>query len=221
MSLDAWVETDAHPPCTAGVLDARPDVSATVVAAVLAILLVLFGASGCSAQSGGAPAPAVDGSSRVRVSVCIVTTNGPAWTSATFRPVQGDTVVATSNGDVPWREYFLSTGEYAQGKEWFDGSKPIMLPTRNGTLHGGVGSRVVRPFRKSRTAFLTPDWLGEAGTALERVGTRGGVALFAEVGEPRPPQVYYVPIRPGCEFQLLVPASPVDEVGTTVAPGKA
>lgn len=40
--------------------------------------------------------------------------------------------------------------------------------------------------------------------ALERVGSCDGVPLFGEVGAPRPPEVYFVPVGPGCEFQPYI-----------------
>lgn len=40
---------------------------------------------------------------------------------------------------------------------------------------------------------------------LARVGEYGGVPLFVDVGDPaRPPEIVYVPVRPGCEFQAYM-----------------
>jgi hypothetical protein len=69
---------------------------------------------------------------------------------------------------------------YASGTVWFINHEP--LETR--------GQR----FTKYGLPRVIP------AQQLRRMGEFRGVPLFAEVGMDEP-DVYYVPIRPGCEFQ--------------------
>lgn len=150
--------------------------------------------------------PADSAAQRQMVRVCVVTNSGFIWAPATFRPREGDTIVLTTRGPVPWRTHYAQTGLYAEGREWFDKDEAITLPWR---IHGrGIGeSRKVIPakFRKLTERVLTPDSLGRLGTGLERVGTYDGVPLFGEAGVRYPPEVYYVPVRPGCAVQPYLP----------------
>lgn len=71
---------------------------------------------------------------------------------------------------------------YAADQEWFINNEPFRFNGRGFVKYGLP--RVV-PF----------------GT-LKRVGVHQGVPLFAESDADDDPLVLYVPLRPGCEFQL-------------------
>jgi hypothetical protein len=89
----------------------------------------------------------------------------------------GDTVIA---GRSLREAYPTTTPPYAAGAAWYVEGTPIMLD----------GRRYVK--------FGMPRVLGVSEVA--RMGEYLGVPVFAEAGVTRP-EVVYLPVRPGCEFQ--------------------
>jgi hypothetical protein len=70
--------------------------------------------------------------------------------------------------------------QYAANATWFINNEPVMFQNRRFVKYG------------------LPRVLGVSD--VTRVGEFQGVSLFAETGQTRP-DVVYVPVRPGCEFQ--------------------
>jgi hypothetical protein len=98
--------------------------------------------------------------------------------TATFRPATNDTVIDGR----PFREvHSPQQPQYAAGQTWFVQDAPIRVMNREYVKFG-----VTRLF--------------EAGQ-LTRAATYQGVPVFTEAGAATPPQVIYVPVRPGCEMQ--------------------
>jgi hypothetical protein len=100
----------------------------------------------------------------------------------------GDTLV---EGGRRFRDAYPAGEGYAAGVNWYIAHSPMV-----------VGGRRYEKFGLLRV--LQPGLLAPAGR-------HEGVPLFAEAGAAaRPPEVYYVPVRPGCVFQpYMVPHSDV------------
>jgi hypothetical protein len=86
---------------------------------------------------------------------------------------------------VPFAQAFPATVGYAAGQTWFIQDQPIRVRNREYVKFGVP--RVIQP--------------GEL-TSFE---TYQGVPVFVGTGAPTPPDVIYVPVRPGCEFQPYQP----------------
>ncbi|MFL5381045.1 MAG: hypothetical protein ACJ8GN_00840 [Longimicrobiaceae bacterium] len=94
----------------------------------------------------------------------------------------GDTV----HGGVPLARAFPADSTYALNAPWYVYSQFI-------TVAGGLYVK-----------YGLPRIL--AVTDVVPVAAYRGVAVFAEpVANPRRPEVVYIPVRPGCEFQTYVP----------------
>jgi hypothetical protein len=122
-----------------------------------------------------APPPVIDGLSSVNY--CIVRDGVLTTVPIYYNPATGD---STADGR-PVREAYPATAGYAASADWYINSAPVPFN----------GRRYVR--------YGLPRVLGT--TEVISVGAYAGVALFAEPAAPPVPEVIYVPIRPGCEFQ--------------------
>jgi hypothetical protein len=111
------------------------------------------------------------------IQVCVLQDGNLTNTTATYNTATGDTTV---NG-TRFSEAFPVTGQYAANASWFINNQPI---TFNGTRYVKYG---------------LPRVLGVS--EVSRVGEFQGVSLFAETGMTGRPEVVYVLVRPGCEFQ--------------------
>jgi hypothetical protein len=120
------------------------------------------------------------------IQVCVVQGNQLTTVSATYNPTTGDTTVA---GGQRFSTAYPATTGYAAGATWYINNDSIMF---NGRRYDRFGlSRVVSP------------------TDLTSVGTFQGVTVFADAGaaagaaggQGPTPEVIYIPVRPGCEFQ--------------------
>jgi hypothetical protein len=128
------------------------------------------------------------------------------------RTATHDTVVVTPRGPVPWATYFAATGMYAEQQPWWTDTFTVKLPTRDGTLHGvGPGLPNPRGFSMRAERVLNADSTDR--DRIEHVADLHGIPLFAALDDYRPPMVYYLPLRPGCVFALLLPYEFIDDVG--------
>ncbi len=101
--------------------------------------------------------------------------------------VQSTATIDVATGDTTWAppgEPAGTPASYAAGTPWFIRNEPITV----------AGSSYV----KYGTPRVVP------GEDLVRAGEFGGVPLFTDDPLPRPPEVLYVPFRPGCVFQLYM-----------------
>jgi hypothetical protein len=87
----------------------------------------------------------------------------------------------TQTGDTTWAGGMQSMAGYAAGATWFINNEPVMV----------MGRRYVK--------YGLPRVLGV--NEVTRVGEYQGVSVFAETGATGTPEVLYVPVRAGCEFQ--------------------
>jgi len=122
------------------------------------------------------PPPVMDGMRDV--SYCVVQSGQLTSITVQFNPATGDT---TYNG-VRLSERDASTAGYAGGQTWFINSEPVMFKGRRYVKYG------------------LPRILGISD--VSNVGTVNDVSVFAEPSaNVEHPEVIYVPVQPGCEFQ--------------------
>jgi hypothetical protein len=111
------------------------------------------------------------------INVCVIENGMPRSVQAEYTTATGDTLIAGR----PFRDAYPATApHYAAGAAWYVQGDPITLDRR----------RYVK--------FGMPRVLGVNEVA--RMGEHQGVPVFAETGVTRP-EVVYLPVRPGCEFQ--------------------
>ena len=108
------------------------------------------------------------------VQVCVVENGMLRNMTVQYNTQTGDTMM---NG----QRFTPSTAGYAAGASWFINNEPVMM----------MGRRYVK--------YGLPRVLGV--NDVTRVGEYQGVSVFAETGATGTPEVLYVPVRPGCEFQ--------------------
>jgi hypothetical protein len=120
------------------------------------------------------PPPMVDNRD---IRVCVVENGALREVTGQYNTATGDTMV---NGR-PFSSVHPATTGYAAGATWYINNEPIMV----------MGRRYVR--------YGLPRVLGT--NEVSRVADYQGVPVFAEAGATGTPEVLYVPVRPGCEFQ--------------------
>lgn len=108
------------------------------------------------------------------VQVCVVENGMLRNMTVQYNTQTGDT---TMNG----QRFSPSMTGYAAGASWFINNEPVMV----------MGRRYVK--------YGLPRVLGV--NEVTRMGEFQGVSVFAETGATGTPEVLYVPVRPGCEFQ--------------------
>jgi hypothetical protein len=112
------------------------------------------------------------------INVCVVENGMLRNVQAQYTSTTGDTTVA---GQAFRTAYPSTTPPYAAGATWFIANEPVTFQNR----------RFVK--------FGLPRILGV--TEVARAGEVNGVPVFAETGMTTRPDVIYIPVRPGCEFQ--------------------
>ncbi|CAA9359257.1 MAG: hypothetical protein AVDCRST_MAG68-4291 [uncultured Gemmatimonadetes bacterium] len=122
------------------------------------------------------PPPAPVAPAMQQIQVCVVQDGTVTNVTAMYNPAAGDTTV---NGQ-PFATAFPAGAQYAANATWFINNEPVMFQNRRFVKYG------------------LPRVLGV--NEVTRVGDFMGVPVFAEAGQTRP-DVVYVPVRPGCEFQ--------------------
>jgi opacity protein-like surface antigen len=110
------------------------------------------------------------------IQVCVLQDGNLANVTAQYNTARGDTMV---NGQ-PFATAFPTNAQYAANASWYINNEPLTFQNRRFVKYG------------------LPRVLGV--NEVTRVGEFGGVPVFAETGQTRP-EVVYVLVRPGCEFQ--------------------
>ncbi|HYW08390.1 MAG TPA: outer membrane beta-barrel protein [Longimicrobium sp.] len=111
------------------------------------------------------------------ITVCVIDGGMPRNVEAMYNVATGDSTVDGR----PFRQAFAATAPtYAAGAPWYLGGEPITALNRRYVKYG------------------LPRVLGVG--EVTRVAEYQGTPLFAEPGTARP-DVVYVAVRPGCEFQ--------------------
>jgi len=117
----------------------------------------------------------------VDVRVCVVQDGNLTEVTARYNQTRGDT---TYNGQ-PFSTAFPATTGYAANAGWYINNEAITFNNRRYVKYG------------------LPRVVGVA--EVSRVGAYRGVSLFAETGAAADrPEALYVPVRPGCEFQVYL-----------------
>ena len=148
-----------------------------IASAAIRILLVCLACSTAARHEVHAqnPTQSAGAASSDTIRVCVVE-KGVLRDIVATTTASGDTVASEQQMAAA-----LSLGpEYAAVAPWYVNNDPILFQSRRLVKYG------------------LPRVLGI--NEVTRVGDFNGVPLFAEVGETRP-EVVYVPVRPGCEFQ--------------------
>ncbi|HEV2735709.1 MAG TPA: hypothetical protein VGV85_12765, partial [Longimicrobiaceae bacterium] len=124
------------------------------------------------------PPPALPAAPEMQtIRVCVVEGTALREVEAMYNPATGDTTVA---GQAFATAYPATTG-YAGGATWYINNEPITI---NGRRYVRFGlPRVVSP------------------TDVTRTGEYQGVGVFTDASATGTPDVIYIPVRPGCEFQ--------------------
>ncbi|HEV2145936.1 MAG TPA: hypothetical protein VGR37_00820 [Longimicrobiaceae bacterium] len=122
------------------------------------------------------PPPAAPAMQTIRV--CVVEGTALREVEAMYNPATGDTMVAGQRFSMAFP---ATAPAYAAGATWFINNEPIMMNRRRYVKFGLP--RVVSP------------------TDVRRIGEHQGVGVFADATATGTPDVIYIPVRPGCEFQ--------------------
>lgn len=116
------------------------------------------------------------------ISVCVLSNGTLKNVSASYNTRTGDTLVTVSTGPVYFHALYPNDASYAEGHAWYF--------KNNALRHRG------RRYRK----YGLPRVL-ETSEIVRAGSTVGTVPLFVEDATANPPEVLYVPVRVGCEFQ--------------------
>jgi hypothetical protein len=122
------------------------------------------------------PPPPVVNNNR-DIQVCVVEGGALRNVTATYNTQTSDTTYQGRR----FNEAFPATTGYAGGATWYINTEPITINGRRYVKYG------------------LPRVLGV--TEVTRTGEFQGVSVFAEAGATGTPEVVYVPVRTGCEFQ--------------------
>src|SRR5688500_5190083 len=125
-----------------------------------------------------APSAAAQGASLRRIDVCVVADGKLQQVAADYNPATGDTTVA--------------------GRP-FAAAHPSRAPHYAGTQPWYVENQIVSADGLSYTKYGLPRILTVSGVVPR--GAYRGVPLFVEPGASAPAEVFYAPVRTGCEFQ--------------------
>ncbi len=124
------------------------------------------------------PAPVPAAPAPVAIRYCIVRDGQLAEVDAVYDPERADTLV---DGRPLAMAYPADALPYAAGAQWYINHEPLVMGSQRAVKYG-LPRRL--PARELRPA-----------------GQFRGVPVFVEAGITGRPTVYYVPVRPGCEFQ--------------------
>jgi len=120
------------------------------------------------------PPPPVE---TVAMRVCVIENNMLREVEAMYNPATGDTTVAGQ----PFSSAFPATAGYAAGANWYINNEPIT-----------IGGRRFVKFGLPRVVSVTD---------VTRTGEYQGVGVYTDATATGTPDVVYIPVRPGCEFQ--------------------
>lgn len=124
------------------------------------------------------PPPVVENPIRV----CVIQGTALTDVDAIYVPSRGDTLVVVNGVRRPFAEVYPAVApQYAASATWYVNNDRFTFMNRNYVKFGLT--RVISP------------------NELTRIGETQGVGVYAQPGMATPPDVIFVPVRPGCEFQ--------------------
>lgn len=120
-----------------------------------------------------------------KIQVCVVDKGVLKIVEADYDGRRGDTTVMIDGKKKKFSDIYASTGnEYAASATWYISHEPIMV------------------LNKSFVKYGLPRVLGT--TEISRINEYKGIGVYAETGTQGLPEVIYIPVRSGCEFQPYI-----------------
>lgn len=117
-----------------------------------------------------------------KISICVIDQKQLKTVEADYNTSTGDTSIMLNGKKKSFREVYPSMGsEYAANATWYINNDAITIRTRKFVKYG------------------LPRILGT--TEITRVAEYKGVGVYVEAGLKGAPEVIYIPVRSGCEFQ--------------------
>ncbi|HTM93806.1 MAG TPA: hypothetical protein VL095_15395 [Flavisolibacter sp.] len=117
-----------------------------------------------------------------KINVCIIDQKVLKTVTADYDPRTGDTTITINGSKKFFSEVYRPTGnEYASGTSWYKNNEALVIRSRKFVKYG------------------LPRILGTADIA--RAAEYKGVGVYVEAGIKGVPEVIYIPVRSGCEFQ--------------------
>jgi hypothetical protein len=117
-----------------------------------------------------------------KINVCVIDQKNLKTVTADYNPATGDTTIIVSGSKKPFREVYKPTGnEYAAKARWYINNDVLTIRTKKFVKYG------------------LPRILST--TDVVRAAEYQGVGVYIEAGIKGVPEVIYIPVRSGCEFQ--------------------
>lgn len=118
----------------------------------------------------------------IEINVCIIDQKQLKTVRVDYDRNTGDTTLMVNGSRKAFRQVYSSIGkEYAASTPWYINNETLVLRGKKFTKYG------------------LPRVLGT--TEVVRAGEYKGVGVYVEAGLDGVPEVIYVPVRSGCEFQ--------------------
>lgn len=117
-----------------------------------------------------------------KINVCVIDQKVLKTVTADYNLATGDTTVTINGSKKAFGQVYRSAGnEYAAGTTWYINNNAITIRSRKFVKYG------------------LPRILGT--TEITRAAEYKGVGVYVEAGLKGVPDVIYIPVRSGCEFQ--------------------
>lgn len=117
-----------------------------------------------------------------KINVCVIDQKVLKTVTADYNPANGDTTITINGSKRPFGQVYRSSGsEYAADASWYINNDPVIIRSRKFVKYG------------------LPRILGT--TEIVRAAEYKGIGVYVEAGIKGVPQVIYIPVRSGCEFQ--------------------
>ncbi len=118
----------------------------------------------------------------VEINVCIIDQKQLKTITANYDRTTGDTTLMVNGSRKTFRQVYSSIGkEYAASTTWYINNETLVLRGKKFVKYG------------------LPRILG--ATEIVRAGEYKGVGVYVEAGLKGVPEIVYIPVRSGCEFQ--------------------
>lgn len=117
-----------------------------------------------------------------KINVCIIDQKVLRTVTADYDTRTGDTTITINGSKKAFGQVYKATGnEYAAGATWYINNDAIIIKSKRFVKYG------------------LPRILGT--TEVTRAAEYKGVGVYVESGIKGVPEVIYIPVRSGCEFQ--------------------
>jgi hypothetical protein len=117
-----------------------------------------------------------------KINVCIIDQKVLKTVAADYNRETGDTTITINGSKKLFSEIYGPTGsEYASGTTWYRNNETLVIRSKKFVKYG------------------LPRILGTGEIA--RAAEYKGVGVYVEAGIKEVPEIIYIPVRSGCEFQ--------------------